>query len=120
MKIVQSQVVHLTNSEVLQILEEHGCGNNHPTGKALPSEREVFSYLSKYSSGVDLEKKFPTFMKAVKSFGLTKSEVLQICNLRPSQMVDLYLIVEGCEERLVEEQVGELLDLIRTHLGNTT
>lgn len=45
------------------------------------------------------------------SLGLTPGEALQVINLRPSSLVEVHLLVENCEERLSEEQLGTLLAL---------
>uniref|UniRef100_A0A0M3IA41 DNA-directed RNA polymerase III subunit RPC9 n=1 Tax=Ascaris lumbricoides TaxID=6252 RepID=A0A0M3IA41_ASCLU len=40
---------------------------------------------------------------------LTAAETLQVINLRPSTAIELQLVVEECEERLTEDQMGQLI-----------
>jgi len=49
-------------------------------------------------------------------FGLTRAEVLQVINLAPCSAVEVHLIVDECEERLSEEQVTQLLEVVSRHL----
>lgn len=37
-------------------------------------------------------------------------------NLAPCSEVEVHLIVDECEERLNEEQIGRLLDIVGRHL----
>lgn len=46
-------------------------------------------------------------------YKLTKSEMLQIVNLRPTTPVEVSLIVEESEERLTEAQIDEIINLIK-------
>ena len=55
-------------------------------------------------------------MHAMKDFELTKAEKLQLLNNRPTSMVEMYLMVEETEERMTEEQMGQLMNAIVTHL----
>ncbi|KAG9084698.1 hypothetical protein FRC06_003939 [Ceratobasidium sp. 370] len=45
-------------------------------------------------------------------FSLTKSEKLQIVNLAPRQLVELYVIVENLEERFSDDDLNEMLQLV--------
>ncbi|KAG8743334.1 hypothetical protein FRC10_012213 [Ceratobasidium sp. 414] len=50
--------------------------------------------------------------RALGKFSLTKSEKLQIVNLTPRQLVELYVIVENLEERFSDDDLNEMLLLV--------
>ncbi|CAE6448411.1 unnamed protein product [Rhizoctonia solani] len=50
--------------------------------------------------------------RSLSKFTLTKSEKLQIVNLAPRQLVELYVIVENLEERFTDEELTEILQLV--------
>ena len=77
---------------------------------------ETLKYLEQtpcIEQNPDIMKKFS---HEVKKFGLKKTEILQIFNLRPTTLVELQLIIEDSETRLTEVQINELIELIRTAL----
>uniref|UniRef100_A0A915JKB3 DNA-directed RNA polymerase III subunit RPC9 n=1 Tax=Romanomermis culicivorax TaxID=13658 RepID=A0A915JKB3_ROMCU len=64
----------------------------------------------------DDEENLRQFSAALETFALTKSETLQILNLRPTNAIEIQLIVEECEERLTEQQVDDLINLIEKYI----
>ncbi|KAG8732856.1 hypothetical protein FRC11_010455 [Ceratobasidium sp. 423] len=50
--------------------------------------------------------------RSLGKFSLTKSEKLQIVNLAPRQLVELYVIVENLEERFTDDELTEMLQLV--------
>ncbi|CAE6434169.1 unnamed protein product [Rhizoctonia solani] len=50
--------------------------------------------------------------RSLGKFSLTKSEKLQIVNLAPRQLVELYVIVENLEDRFSDEELTEMLQLV--------
>ncbi|EUC63409.1 RNA polymerase Rpb4 [Rhizoctonia solani AG-3 Rhs1AP] len=50
--------------------------------------------------------------RSLSKFTLTKSEKLQIVNLAPRQLVELYVIVENLEERFSDDELTEILQLV--------
>ncbi|WAR56875.1 hypothetical protein PtB15_7B727 [Puccinia triticina] len=49
--------------------------------------------------------------------GLTKAERLQICDLAPTELVEIYLIIEECDSRFTEEEIQEIIDLVKENLS---
>ncbi|MBW0500860.1 hypothetical protein O181_040575 [Austropuccinia psidii MF-1] len=48
--------------------------------------------------------------------GLTKAERLQICDLAPTEVVEFHLIIEECDSRFTEEEIEEMLSLVKASL----
>ena len=48
---------------------------------------------------------FSDFVNEAKQFKLSKTELLQLVNLKPTTHVELHAIIEECEERYTENQV---------------
>lgn len=55
-------------------------------------------------------------MQAVKPFNLTKNECLMIVNDPPTSALHIQLQVEDSEERLSEDQVNAVLEIVRQWL----
>ena len=45
------------------------------------------------------------FVKSVTEYNLSKSELVQLINTRPTTHVELHAIIEECEDRYSENQV---------------
>lgn len=45
-----------------------------------------------------------------------RAEKLQLVNLRPTQPVELQLVIEEIEERFNEEEISEIIELVTKHL----
>jgi len=58
-------------------------------------------------------------MQGLEPYGLTKSELLMICNLRPGEQTLLDCVVEECDERFPSVQQEEILRIVRDALGIT-
>lgn len=116
MKILQQCVGLVSNSEVLQILKQRGADGGAANATALASEKILYQYLVSHSCGHKTGTELAAFIKELQPYKLTRAEVLQVMNLVPSTEVELYLIVEECEERLGADQVQELLQLVDKYL----
>ncbi|PAV16848.1 dna-directed rna polymerase iii subunit rpc9-like protein [Pyrrhoderma noxium] len=57
-------------------------------------------------------------IKALGKYDLTKAEKLQIVNLAPQQLVELYVIVEEIEERLGHSVMEEIIGLVKSSVYN--
>ena len=53
-----------------------------------------------------------SFLQATNEFNLKPSEKLQIINICPTTLVEIYLVIESIEERFSPEKVQELLEII--------
>jgi len=75
---------------------------------------ETVKYIDKQTTcALQNQDVIEAFLREVAPFNLTKAEKLQCLNLRPTTEVEVQLIVEESEERFTEEQVEQLLEIIR-------
>lgn len=118
MKILQRTGGLLSNHEVAQVLKDRGADPQAGLNtRATASEKTVYSVLIKQCGGlVRARAELLKLMDELKPFGLTRAEVLQVINLAPCSAVEVHLIVDECEERLSEEQVTQLLEVVSRHL----
>ncbi|GMH43054.1 hypothetical protein BSKO_10976 [Bryopsis sp. KO-2023] len=117
MKILEKSAGLLTNREVFKVLQEKGAAEQE-VRLALPSERKVYEYL-KHKIRSTKEGAIQEFKDAVTELNLTKSELVQLVNLEPTLPVEVVLVVDHCEERLGEEKVQLVLDVVEKTLCAT-
>lgn len=108
----------LSNYEVLTLLSDLQTGKGQKKPNSSLTHLATVSYETvKYLENTPCAKQSPEiiskFMKAIQPYNLTKPEKLQLLNQRPSTAVEIQLIVEESEERLTEEQIYELLEVIK-------
>lgn len=116
MKVLNANVGLVSNPEVLQLLHERGC-HLGPVGNSLPAEQKTYAALSPFFPVIPTREQVQAFYDAVKPYKLDKASVLQLINLAPTSLVELFLVVPDCETRLTETQQQELLDLTKQHLS---
>ncbi|KAK9861161.1 hypothetical protein WJX84_008078 [Apatococcus fuscideae] len=120
MQVVSSSIGLITNPEVLSLLKEREAGQttSQPTQS---SESKVVEYLEEQGTVQLPTSELRAFSeKAQTDFGLTKLEVLQLINQRPTQLVEVSLIVQHGSERLSDDQMTEILELIAQLLTKQT
>jgi len=83
-------------------------------------EFEAIQHLSApfHASLRQNEASIARLVKDLAPYGLTKAEKLQIVNLAPTDLVELYVIVEELEDRLSDEKTQEILTLVRRSLSD--
>ena len=122
MEVVDECSSMLSNYEVFSLLQDIKSGKN---GQKQPNKYlnqlatitySTLKYLEGTPCNVQSAETIENFMKALAPFNLTKSEKLQLLNQRPTSAVEIQLIIEESEERLTEEQIEEVLEVIGTHL----
>lgn len=111
----------LSNYEVLTLLSDLQTGKGQKKPNTSQTHLATVSYETvKYLENTPCAKQSPEiiskFMTAIQPYNLTRSEKLQLLNQRPSTAVEIQLIVEESEERLTEDQIYELLDVVKEHL----
>lgn len=79
------------------------------------AQQEISDQILAYLEGTDClsqsREAVKSFSTALHKFKLTPAEVMSLVNTVPRSRVEVYLIIEECEERLSPEQVQELLQL---------
>ena len=77
----------------------------------LALEKNVRGYLNSTPAHKQRREDIELYLHKISKFSLTKPEKLQLVNLKPKKIVDLYLIIRNIEERLNSEEIEELLAL---------
>lgn len=62
------------------------------------------------------DEQFTEMVRKLNQFELFKAEKLQIVNQLPSSMVHLYSVVEECDSRFTEEQIDQILSIVRDYV----
>lgn len=111
----------LSNFEVYGILQEYSTemkAGKHKTGQRDQNLSTITYEVLKYLEGTPCinqnNKCINDLVLSLNKFNLTKAEKLQMVNLRPTTPVEVCLIVEESEERISEEQIDEILQIIKT------
>ncbi|KAG0689841.1 hypothetical protein C6P40_004360 [Pichia californica] len=127
MKIIQQREKLMSNFEVYQHLCE--VQKDNEWGFTIPQTekkrkhkfnpqlldleiitRDLSQYLTKVDQGNDVKaENFINLMLVLNSYELEIIEKLMIMNVLPRSLVNLYSIIEECEERFTQEQCEELL-----------
>ncbi|CAK9298586.1 unnamed protein product [Gordionus sp. m RMFG-2023] len=125
MEIVEENCAMLSNYEVYHLLEET---HNKPKNLIIKTANlnqnsstisyETLRHLKSTPVIYQNKNNIQSFLEAVLPFNLTKAEKLMIINLRPKTPVEIQLIIEESEERLAEDQIDELLQIIQNILPN--
>lgn len=139
-------VGYLSNYEVLDILQGAKSNKQHrkPHNQLATITYQTLRYLEDTPCKKHTPETITRFLKAVESFKLTKCEKLTLLNLCPSTALEIQLVrifnsctlqffilnrqssymscsmtfqvIEDSEERLSEEEVNSLLEVIQSHL----
>ncbi|XP_064624556.1 DNA-directed RNA polymerase III subunit RPC9-like [Lineus longissimus] len=118
MEVINENAALLSNYEVLHLLTDLQAGEN---GQKKPNKYlqnlatisyETTKYLEKTPCKDQSPEIIEKFMNSLLRYNLTKAEKLQLLNHRPTAAVEIQLLIEESEERLTEEQIEELLQLV--------
>ncbi|KAD3641660.1 hypothetical protein E3N88_30884 [Mikania micrantha] len=113
MKILKENAGPLTNFEVLDFLRSRGAAKD-PTRVLAPvasSEFKVYDYLVHCPANSQTRESITEFVAKCKPYKLTKSEITNIINIRPSSSVEIDPLIENLDARL-GESVEELVELV--------
>jgi DNA-directed RNA polymerase subunit F len=106
----------MANYEVLQCLRSNAAYRTQHVTQEAPAkvklEDQVRRYLNSTPAHTQQREPLEALLKSLDQYGLSKAERLQIVNLMPTQLVELYLIVSKIEERFSEDEIARLLEII--------
>ncbi|XP_028769860.1 DNA-directed RNA polymerase III subunit rpc9-like isoform X2 [Neltuma alba] len=118
MKILEANAGALTNFEVLDFLRAKGASKD-PTrvlAKVAQSEYKVYDYLVDSAVCDQTRENINEFLENCKRHDLAKAEVLNILNIRPTAAVEIFPIIEKCEDRFPDEEIEEIVELVKKTL----
>nr|XP_054765902.1 DNA-directed RNA polymerase III subunit RPC9-like [Lytechinus pictus] len=124
MEVIKESAAMLSNFEVHALLKELQSGSSQRGKKSISKKQqnlatisyETIKYLEKTPCGLQTPEVVEKFLRALTPFSLTKSEKLQLLNHRPKTTVEIMAMIEECEERLTEEQMESLIQVITSIL----
>jgi len=137
MEIINARAVTLSNFEVMRFLREQKDSIKPPKGKREKGSKhqkvnkslltvtlETLAFLENSPAGVQEEHHLKEFAAQLselcrqskndngQNLQLSKDEVIQLINNRPTSAVEIQLLLENSEERFSEEQVEKLLQIV--------
>ncbi|CAH0604946.1 unnamed protein product [Chrysodeixis includens] len=115
MEIVNVNAAALCNSEVMEMLQKlkDTTQKKHKREGYLATViYETLHYLQDTECKNQTAESVEKFLKAMKKFKLTKTEKLMMLNTPPRTELEIQLIVQESEERLSEDDVSNIIDII--------
>lgn len=127
MPVTRDEQLLLSNYEVLQLVLQANTDlksarsnksrqNNHQSHLATILYESVKFLEESPCNLIKDDSVVRSIMEGLKQYELTKSEKLEILNHLPSSLVELQLLIEDNEERLTEEQLSSILELVSSHV----
>ncbi|OQR76041.1 DNA-directed RNA polymerase III subunit RPC9-like [Tropilaelaps mercedesae] len=113
MSVVRPMAALLSNFEVLSILK--ASQSEAKSCKSLATlSYETLKHLEQSPAAKQSEDVVVAFLQEIKNFPkpLSKAEKLQLLNLRPTNVAELQVIIENVEERLTEQELDTLLEIV--------
>lgn len=107
----------LSNYEVLDILQNTKSYKQKPNQLATITYQTT-KYLENMPCKMQNPEKIREFLKAMESIKLTKAEKLALLNLCPTRPIEIQLLIEESEERLTEEEVETVLQIVANVRGD--
>ncbi|XP_076653775.1 CGRP receptor component [Halictus rubicundus] len=119
MEVLKECSAYLSNYEVLDMLQNIKANKKQKMkqNQLATITYQTIRYLEETSCKRQSPEKIKDFLKAVESFKLTKCEKLTLLNMCPKKPVEIQLIVEDSEDRLSDEEIESLLQVITNFLG---
>eukprot|EP01066_Platyproteum_vivax_P020316 Platyproteum_vivax@DN8220_c0_g1_i1.p1 len=114
MKILDGAVAPMTNAEAYGLCKKQLEGLQDGAHK----KRHMYQTIMEYLEGIDCHRP-PThiqnLLRDLRKFDLTQAEILQILNHQACEEVDLHVLLCRLPDRLTDQQVENLLQVLRSH-----
>ncbi|KAJ1825591.1 hypothetical protein LPJ73_009225, partial [Coemansia sp. RSA 2703] len=120
MEVIDRQQALLSNYEVFLVLSEEDARQ-----KDVKSKRRVrypenvttlmfegLQYLNDTACTTQSAEQIRDLKEALAAYELTKGEILQIINIRPTQPVELSYIIEECGDRFEVADLEEMCEIV--------
>ncbi|OAD58296.1 DNA-directed RNA polymerase III subunit RPC9 [Eufriesea mexicana] len=119
MEVLKECSAYLSNYEVLNILQSIKANKKQKMkqNQLASITYQTIRYLEKTPCNRQSPEKIRDFLKAMEPFKLTKCEKLTLLNMCPKTPLEIQLIVEDSEDRLTDEEVDSLLQVVANYLG---
>ncbi|KAJ8921327.1 hypothetical protein NQ315_002941 [Exocentrus adspersus] len=112
MEVVSSNRATLSNYEVLKHLQKIKDSKKKHKGQLATITYETIRYLENTPCKDQTSENIQQCLKELAPFNLNKTEKLMIINSPPTTALEIQLMIEESEERLTEEQVGQVLEIV--------
>ncbi|KAJ8725905.1 hypothetical protein PYW08_004088 [Mythimna loreyi] len=119
METTKVNAAFLCNYEVMQILQQlkDSTQKKHKREGSLATVTyETVHYLQDTECKKQNAQSIQKFLEAMKNFKLTKTEKLMMVNTPPRTELEIQLIVQESEERLSEDEVRKVIELVNEFL----
>ncbi|XP_076160038.1 CGRP receptor component isoform X1 [Ptiloglossa arizonensis] len=120
MEVLKECSAYLSNYEVLDILQNIKANKKQKMkqNQLATITYQTIRYLEETPCRRQSSEKIKDFLKAMESVKLTKCEKLTLLNVCPKTPLEIQLIVEDSEDRLNDQEVESLLQVITNHLDD--
>lgn len=110
---------YLSNYEVLDILQNIKANKKQKMkqNQLATITYQTIRYLEETPCKKQSPEKIKGFLKALEQFNLSKCEKLTLLNVSPKTPLEIQLIVEDSEDRLTDEDVESLLQVVANYIG---
>ncbi|KAG6800246.1 DNA-directed RNA polymerase III subunit RPC9 [Apis cerana] len=119
MEVLKECSAYLSNYEVLNILQSIKANKKQKMkqNQLASITYQTIRYLENTSCKIQSPEKIKDFLRAMEPFKLTKCEILTLLNVCPKTPLEIQLIVEDSEDRLTDEEVDSLLQVVANYLN---
>ncbi|XP_018576159.1 DNA-directed RNA polymerase III subunit RPC9 [Anoplophora glabripennis] len=112
MEIENPNCATLSNFEVLKHLQKIKDSKKKHKGQLATIVYETIRYLENTTCKDQTFENIQECLKGLTPYNLNKTEKLMIINSPPTTALEIQLVIEESEERLTEEQVDQILEVV--------